>query len=75
QEIVQFDVVAGEREIEVGHGVCTFRQRVRIISQKLALNEVRGVRRRRVSICKQMLCECQKVKRSVTTVVKHKLDS
>jgi len=36
---VQFDVVAGQCEIEVGHGVCTLKQRVRIISQKLALNE------------------------------------
>lgn len=39
QKIVQFDVVAGQCEIEVGHGVCALKQRVRIISQKLVLNE------------------------------------
>src|SRR4051812_44725493 len=90
QQIVEFDVVASEREIEVGHGRCTFRRGVRIISHKLALKKARcvcqcvcprhcgcrlRVGERIASKCKQMLCACQKVKRRVTPVATKRLHS
>ncbi len=78
QKIVQFDVVAGQCEIEVGHGVCALKQRVRIISQKLVLNESPvglDLALAIASSCYVMLYFCQKMKRSVTLVVHNELHS